>query len=596
MKSLLTIILLGLSLYAYTQDLILLHTNDIHSHLMGLSPESEYTPFENDNDPTRGGFARLAGYMKAEKQQNNDKLIIVDAGDFLMGSLFQTIELSHGFQLNLMHEMGYNHLALGNHEFDFGPDSLAKIIVNAQNNGPIPTILCTNYKGIKNSTDSDLRALFNNQTILPYDVFEKNGYRIGIFSIMGKNADDAIPGFYDLEFENQLKTARKTARYLKKQAKADIVIALSHSGVYKNERGDWKGEDVEMGRKINDIDIIISGHSHTSLNTPIQAGNTIIVQTGTAGINLGRIEINFDSFGTPLVQYQLIAIDDKITADKEVQEKIETRIPLIETSILKPLGIEFDTPILETAYDLHINGRNPAKSNLGPFVADAMYHWLNKPKGPQTDIVVVAAGVIRNNISHGKYGQQNINDLFNVMPLGAGLDNIPGTPLSKLYVTGNELKKVMELILAVSEVRPNFYLYFSGMRAFINPNKRIFRKVQSLEIGNEQEGYQSIRFDKRDTTLYSVTANAYMVSFIGQLKKMSYGLVNIKSKNEKGEATNPMELVIDLNPDKPGIQEAKEWLSIYHYATDLEDTNGNGIPDIPEKYRKAKNPIIIQQN
>ncbi|MDA3880449.1 MAG: bifunctional UDP-sugar hydrolase/5'-nucleotidase [Prolixibacteraceae bacterium] len=592
MKILLAFLFFCAALNAKAQDLIILHTNDIHSHLMGLSPEVEYTPFVNDNDPTQGGFARIAGLMKAEQELNGDKLITLDAGDFLMGSLFQTIELTHGFQLNLMREMGYNYLALGNHEFDFGPDSLAKIIVNSQKNGSIPQLLCTNYNGIKNGIDSDLRELFNNGTILPYDVFEKNGYRIGIFSVMGKSADEAIPDFYDLQFDHPLKSARRTARHLKKNEATDMVIALSHSGIYKNKNGEWKGEDIDMGNKINNIDLVISGHSHTALTNPIQAGNTVVVQAGTAGIYVGRVEIIFDSYGQPLIQYQLIPIDDNITADKTIQQRIESKTPLIEASVLSPLGINYNTPILETSFDLTINENVPATSNLGPFVADAMYHWLNDENGSGTDIVVVASGVIRNDITKGRHGKQNINDIFNVMPLGAGLDNVPGTPLSKIYITGNELKKVMELILAVSDIKTSFYLFFSGMRAYINPDKGIFRKVQSVEIGNDKKGYKTIGLGKKDTTLYSVTANAYMVSFIGHLKKMSYGLVDVEPKNEFGEKTNTRELVIDLDEEMPGIQEAKEWLSIYYYAKELTDTNGNGIPDIPNKYREAKNLII----
>ncbi len=578
--------------WAIAQDLVILHTNDIHSHLMGFSPETEYSPLVNNNDSTLGGFARIAGYIKSERESNNDKLLTVDAGDFLMGTIFQTIELTKGFQLNLMHETGYDYIALGNHEFDYGPDSLAQIINNSKNNGPIPQLLCANFNFDKTPDAEKLKELFVNGTILPFDIFEKNNYRIGIFGIMGEKAANYIPGVYNAEFEKMNKAARKTAKHLKKNEKVDIVIALSHSGIYRDKKGNWKGEDITLGRKNNDIDIIISGHSHSKVKYPIQAGNTIVVQAASSGMYVGRIEVVFDSNGKPLFQYKLVEMNDTIIADKQTQKKIEAQIPIIEQSVLSSIGVNFDTPVLETSFDLTLNEQKAANSNLGPFVADAMYNWLNTENRPGTDIVAVAAGVIRDNIKKGEHGMQNINDIFNVMPLGLGYDSVPGTPLAKIHITGRELKRVTELILAVSDVRTSYYLYFSGMRVYANTDKGLFRKVKSIEIGNEREGFSPISLNKKDTTLYSVTANAYMIGFIGQLKKMSFGLVNVEPKNSEGEVQNPLDMIIDLDPEKKGLQEAKEWLSIYYYARGLDDVNGNGIPDIPQKYRNARNPII----
>ena len=285
-------------------------------------------------------------------------------------------------------------------------------------------------------------------------------------------------------------------------------------------------------------------------------------------------------------------MNDRIKADQHTQEKIEAQIPIIEQSVLSTIGVNFDTPVLETSFDLTLNEQDAASSNLGPFVADAMYNWLNTDNRPGTDIVAVAAGVIRNNIKEGRHGMQNISDIFNVMPLGLGHDSIPGTPLAEIYVTGRELKLVTELILAVSDVRTSFYLFFSGMRIYANTDKGLFRKVESIEIGNESDGFTPVSFQRNDTTLYSVTANAYMISYIGHLKKMSFGLVNVEPKDAAGEVRDPLNMIIDLNPDKEGIQEAKEWLSIYHYARSLNDKNSNGIPDIPLKYKDARNPII----
>ncbi|HKK81692.1 MAG TPA: bifunctional UDP-sugar hydrolase/5'-nucleotidase, partial [Prolixibacteraceae bacterium] len=440
-------------LWGRAQDLVILHTNDIHSHLMGFSPETEYTPMVNKNDSTLGGFARVAGYIKSEKEKFDEKLLTLDAGDFLMGTLFQTIELKKGFQLNLMHETGYDFIAIGNHEFDYGPNSLAQIINNSQENGQIPQLLCSNYDFDKTTDAKKLKELFANGTILPFDIVEKNNYRIGILAIMGNKAANYIPEIYNVEFEKMNKAARKTAKHLKKNKNVDIVIALSHSGIYRDDQGRWQGEDIKLAEKNKHIDIIISGHSHTKVKQPIQAGNTVVVQAASSGLYVGRIEVVFGSFGKPLIQYKLVEMNDTIKADRQIQKKIEAQIPYIEQSVLSTIGVNFYTPVLETSFDLTLNESKAASSNLGPFVADAMHHWMNTKNRPGTDIVAVAAGVIRNNIEAGEHGKQNINDIFNVMPLGLGYDSIPGTPLAKIHITGKELKQIMELILAVSDVR-----------------------------------------------------------------------------------------------------------------------------------------------
>ena len=108
--------------------LVILHTNDIHSKLRGFAPETDYTPLVTNDDQTVGGFARLAAAIAAEKLEGGDNTILLDAGDFMMGTLFHHFEAMDGFQLRLMKMMGYDLVGIGNHEFDFGPDILAQII------------------------------------------------------------------------------------------------------------------------------------------------------------------------------------------------------------------------------------------------------------------------------------------------------------------------------------------------------------------------------------------------------------------------------------------------------------------------------------
>jgi len=594
MKKLFFAVLLLSSVVVSAQDLVILHTNDLHSHLNGLSPELEYTPLISDNDPTLGGFARIGGFIKSEREKQGDKLLVVNSGDFLMGTFFQTLETSEGFQLNLMKKMGYDFVSVGNHEFDFGPNQLAAIIKNSKSNGEIPQLLLSNYKSAE-TDDQNLKALINDETILPYKVIEKNGHRIGIFALVGIDAMESVPSKYGVKFYDPIKTAKTTAQFLRKTEKVDLVMVLSHCGVKKNDNGEWYDEDIELGEKVSDIDLIISGHSHTILKEELKAGNAIVVQAGELGKHVGRVEVSFLPNGKPDIHYTLLPMDDQIAADAEIQQLIDAKIPILEKNILSQFDISYSKPVVETSFELFMDEKNPIPSNLGPLVADAIYSQLNSTASRNVDVAMVAAGVIRSNFFVGKTGAQSINDIFNVMPLGEGFDDIPGNPLAKIYITGGEFKKVLELILAVYPKKTSYFLYFSGAEIDYNPDKGLFSKISAIRIGNKDKGYTTLDISKKSKQLVSIAANAYMIGFFGNLKKMSFGLVNVQPKNADGSLVENDNFLVDFNPEIEGIQEAKEWLALYNYVSSFSDTNGNGIPDIPEGYRKKQNPMFIKQ-
>jgi 5'-nucleotidase len=579
------ILLLLVLLAGHSQDLVILHTSDMHSHLNGLSPEMEYTPLIQDDDPTLGGFSRIAGFIGQEKQKLDDRLLVLDAGDFSMGTFFQMIEPEHGFQLGLMKKMGYDYVALGNHEFDLGTNGLAQIIKLAKSKAPIPVLLNSNYRPKSDGRDSALAQLFSDGTILPYVLIEKNGYRIGIFSVLGIDAQESIPHSWDVKFHNAMKTARKTAKYLRKKEKADLVIALSHSGVEKNKKGEWVGEDVEMARKVSNIDLIISGHMHPHLVVPHTVGGVTIVKTEAAGSHVGRIEITFDTKRKPVFHCEMVRMDDRIVADKAIQDLIDEKARLIEHDFFSKYDAKYDQPILETNFTVAMTEKAPEESNLGPLVADALYDYLNKHLPDRVDVAFIAAGVIRNNFEKGNFGKQNMNDVFNVVPLGMGGDSIPGTPLGRLYVNNHELKTIVELILAVYHSKPHYYLYFSGMSLVVEPENRIFKKIVEMRILQPDGSEQLIPIEKNEEKLYCVAANEYMLGFIAGLKKMSKGIVNVVPKDKDGKLIAGSDLIIDLDQERDGIQEAKEWMALLEFVRRFPDTNNNGIPEIPEKYR-----------
>ena len=257
------------------KTITVVHTNDLHSHLLGFSPNIDYTPLETGDDATVGGWARVASVIAEVKHNRTNPVLVLDAGDFLMGSLFHMLSREEAFELRLMGVMGYDVVTLGNHEFDLRPAGLARILSTAERFGRIPSIVLSNAVFSRESAaDDDLERIFARGVVRPYRIIEKDGIRIGLFGLMGKDAAEVAPFASPVTFEDPTAAARKMVEKLRGQERADIVICLSHSGLADDP---GRSEDEILAGKVPGIDIIISGHTHTKTDLR-RVHDTLIVQ------------------------------------------------------------------------------------------------------------------------------------------------------------------------------------------------------------------------------------------------------------------------------------------------------------------------------
>jgi 5'-nucleotidase/UDP-sugar diphosphatase len=574
------------------KKIIILHTNDIHSRITGYAPETAYTPLTINDDKTVGGFARIATILKEEKDKNSGITLTVDAGDFLMGTLFQGLETKTGFQLRLMKTMGYDAVCIGNHEFDYGPDKLADILSSAARGGAIPPVLLSNAEfDEKESGDDALEMLFKNNVVVRKYILERDNVKIGFFSLMGIVADDNAAFAPPVTFSKQIPAAKKMVKELQNEG-CDIIICLSHSGVSSDGNGNWVGEDFELAQKVKGIDVIISGHTHTKLDKPVIVNGIPVVQAGEYGQYVGKLSLTFKDGKVNINDYSLIPVDDRTIGDESINRLIEDQKKNITKEILDPIGMEYDRKIIETDFLLECNEMGDIKgSNLGPLVADAIQTYINNHSKTGTDISMVAVGVIRDKIVPGF---QTAPDIFRIMSMGQGKDGIPGYPLARINVTGKELKSILEILQVAYKSTPANYCYYSGMKAEFDPDKGMLKKISRIEIISPDGNVSNVDFSKKNKKLYSVTANSYMLEFIGIIKKMSFGLINVMPKDAAGNPITDMKTaIIDLDENKEGVQEGKEWIALMEYLTSMKDRNGNGIPDIDSKYREAIQTFFI---
>lgn len=585
---LLLAVFLGKPVLAGESVLTILHTNDLHSHLLGFPPNIDYTPEPTGDDKTIGGWARIAAVIKNIREERENPVLVLDAGDFLMGSLFHLLSREESFELRLLSMMGYDVAALGNHEFDLRPEGLARILRAADSHGRIPPIVCSNIIFSDESPSDDaLEAVFREGLVKRYLVLEKSGIKIGIFGLMGKDAAEVAPFAAPVRFADPIKAAEKTVRRLWEEEDVDMVICLSHCGLWEDKE---RSEDEILAAEVPGINIIVSGHTHTETERPRRVGETLIVQAGSYGKRLGVLEVSYGDGRTRLKNYRLLDIDDHQPADQAVSASIRRFEGLVDQHVLIEKGLSFRKPIARTDFELSIDTE---ESNLGNLLADAIRWSANQYVYEAADPVsrvkvgIISNGVIRDAIVEGKSGKVAVCDLFRAVPLGIGMDGTMGYPLVTFYVYPAELKKGLEILTSIYPLKgSDYYLQTSGVRFAYNPHRMLFDRITDIRLGSEEDGYQPLDYANSNKQLIRVTADIYNSTFLKIVGDFTWHILDIVPKDRSGKPIGELgKALVDSDANQPGVQELKEWTAVVEYIRNLPDTAGDGLPNIPDKYR-----------
>ena len=168
-KIALSALFVAISVISFSEEklLTIVHTNDLHSHLHGFSPELYYTPFSINDDTTVGGWARIATVIREIKEERKNPVLVLDAGDFMMGTLFHMLSREESFELSLMKAMGYGAVGLGNHEFDLTPDGLARILMAGKRKGMPHVLFASAIFSPQSAKDDTLEKLFVEGLVRP---------------------------------------------------------------------------------------------------------------------------------------------------------------------------------------------------------------------------------------------------------------------------------------------------------------------------------------------------------------------------------------------------------------------------------------------
>lgn len=567
-------------------DIMFLH--DTHSHL------NAFTTVEGTESVTMGGFSRIKTLINEQKEQNPETLLL-DAGDFAMGTLVQVVFEEEAAEIRMLGELGMDATTLGNHEFDYKAKGLANMMNVAVASGDVlpPMLLCNvDWDAMKAAGLTEeqelLWAAFENYDVKDYIVVEKNGVDIAIIGVFGVDALACVPNA-PLLFEDPVTAVQETVADIKANEDVDMIVCISHSGTSKDEE---KSEDEILAKAVPELDVIVSGHTHTKLDEPIVHGDTYIVSCAEYGKYLGNMSLSQNEKGRwDLDSYELIAVTPEIVQDEKTQEVVDNFMALVDEKYLAQFGYTKDQVLcmnevpFASVKDL---GKLHTELNLGSIIADAYAYAVDSADtGDDTPVMVAVApaGTIRDTYALGNVTVENV---FNSFSLGIGEDGIPGYPLISVYLTGEELKLVAEIDSSISDLMTTARLYTDGLYWHYNPNRMILNKATEVFIVDRDGN----RIELEDDKLYRVVTDFYSSQMLGGVTDMSYGLLSLVPKYADG---TPIERYEDAVIKVDG-KELKAWAAIAQYMESFEDTDGDGAANIPVSYAQSEGRKVVEES
>jgi 2',3'-cyclic-nucleotide 2'-phosphodiesterase (5'-nucleotidase family) len=388
------------TVYSQEQEIRILHLNDFH----GLA--AAYKAFGSDE--MVGGISYLA--WLADRLRNEKPTLFLAAGDMIQGNNWANLFKGKSV-IELMNEMGFDTMVVGNHEFDFGQNVLKERISEAK----FP-FLGANVEGL--------------DKLNPYIIKELEGVRIAIIGIVTEDTPilthpDNVRG---LKFLSPVETVEKYTKELRDRV--DIIIVLSHIGF---------DADMMLANKVKGIDVIVGGHSHTKTGRHMLIGKTIIVQAWEHGMVLGVLDLK-------VKDGKIIEADSHL---EEIKPKLLKKSDAVSSIVEKYTG-EMNTimgkTVCETENEFDGENVRERETNLGNLIADIMRQTSG------AELAIINGGAIRASI--GK-GQVKVNDIYSALPF----DNY----IVAMKLTGKQIKDTLEHGVSALEERAGRFPQVSGV-------------------------------------------------------------------------------------------------------------------------------------
>lgn len=563
----------------YAADKVdILFTHDLHSYVESYEKEID------GKQINAGGFARLKSYIDSERVLNPDTLVL-DAGDLVMGTLFQDLMDSEAVELRMISQFGFDATTFGNHEFDYGAKALGDMYrIAAEREAKRPAFVINNIDWTQTDPYTvELKAGMDAYGLNDYVVVEKNGVKIAITGTIGIDAIKCAPTA-EVTFIDYIEATKATVEKIKANENVDMIVCISHSGT---EADSDKSEDESLAKAVPDLDFIISGHTHTELPEAIVVGNTTIMSCGCYGLYVGDASFSKKADGRwNLDSYDMKILDESVPEDPEVLEEIAEMNKAIDTTVLSRYNLSateviaknnFKFDSVDDVYDNHTEAR------LGNLYSDAYRYVADmtpSAKDHPFDLAVCPSGTIRGTMP---VGDITVAKAFEALSLGTGDDGAVGYPLVSLYLTGKEIKTMTEVDASISDLMKTARLYISGVSMTYNTKRPILDKT--VDVWMSPAFLEESRTEIEDDKLYRATTDMYSMQMLSAVTDMSKGLLKIVPKDENGNPVTDYKTAIIY--DENG-NELKAWMALERYLESFSK-GADGVSVIPDYYNATHN-------
>jgi len=451
-------------------NLTVMHTNDTHAHL--------------DNIARR---AAAIDRIRSEAPNN----LLLDSGDVFSGTLYFT-QYQGQADLEFMNMLGYDAMALGNHEFDKGPQGLAKFLTGSYAEGyrtaPQFPLVNANFdfssepalSSLAQTTVAEEGVDLLDGRIYPAVILDVNGEKVGILGLDTEDTEEISSPGNNININDAFTAAENAVSELTNKG-INKIIALIHLG--------WD-RDLQLAQEVEGIDIIVGGHSHTEpadYPAVVDAANTptVVVQAGEHGQLLGRLNVSFDANGNIIQQNGLLLDVTTFAEDTAVAARL--------SEYAEPLE-EFKNTVVGSTLVLLDGVRENVRTketNLGNLIADAM---LEKAAPAGATLAITNGGGIRESIDAGEI---TLGEVLTVMPYG--------NTLTVLELNGAQIISALENGVSQVESQAGRFPQVAGMEFVWDPEQEAGSRIVSVEI-KTVNGLQPI--DPQAN--YLVATNNYM--------------------------------------------------------------------------------------
>lgn len=433
----------------YTLHIV--HINDLHSRVEPINKyDSTCGAEDNAEGKCFGGYARVATKIaELRAQLGGENVLVLDAGDQYQGSLMYTT-YKGDVEIEMMEKIGFDVMAVGNHEFDDGPEGLLKLVDGVS----FPVI-----SGNLDVTQSNVLA----GKVMNHVVLEVGGEKIGIISALATDtAETSSPGDAVI-FQDEIDSLNADVAALEEMG-VDKIIALNHVGVSK---------DMEIAAAVPGLDLVVGGHSHTKFSNtedgamayPTMVGDVPVVQAYAYSKYVGHLTLTFDDAGKVVS-----ATGDTILLDASVAEDPEIVARVAE--LAGPIA-EMKDRVVADAADVINGDRGVCRAmecSMGNLVADAM---LDRAKEQGIEIAIQNGGGLRASIDAGKV---TMGEVLSVLPFQ--------NTLSTFQVTGETIVAALENGVSQVEDGAGRFPQVAGMSFTVDLTAEPGSRIMDVMVGD----------------------------------------------------------------------------------------------------------------